>query len=145
MLRIKLKSETGATPFRLYGEDGVVMVKCPKAAFKQSFDQAFKKNKIPFWIGPPNDKRINLKSHWYLEIQGQLRITGKRMAYLVVYLGESVFRVQEVGRNNEFWKKEMENELVFFFNEALLKEIVDSRDERGMDIRKYNAETKTFV
>lgn len=134
----------GTSPFRLYGEDGVICVKCPKAAFRKSMNEAISKNLIPLWKGTFSDRQINKKSRWYFEIQGQLRITRRRIAYLMIYLGERIYEIIEIGQNHDFWKTEMEKELVFFYNEAMLKEIINSRDERGMDLRKYNATTKTF-
>lgn len=67
------------------------------------------------------------------------------MAYLVIYLGESVYEILELERNDKFWKNEMEKELIYFYKEALLKELVDPRDDRSMDIRKYDAKEKTFL
>lgn len=81
---------------------------------------------------------------WYIELQGQLHISKRKMGYLVIYLEGHEYEIVEVARNEEFWKKNMQKELVFFFNEALLKEIVDPRFERGMDQRKYNAEKETY-
>lgn len=118
------------------------MVKCPKKQFKKSMNEAVKK--LSFWTGCFSERRVNTKSHWYIEIQAQLHISKRKMAYLVIYLGGTVYEIIEVGRNDEFWKKEMEKELVFFFNEALLKELVDPRDDRGMDLRKYSSEKDTF-
>lgn len=133
------------SPFRLYGEDSVICVKCPKAAYKKSMEEAINKKLIPFWKGRLGDRQINFKSHWYYEIQGQLRITRRCFAYLVIYLGESVYEIiEKIERNDVFWKEKMEKELVFFYNEAMVKEIVDSRDARGMDLRKYNAQSQTF-
>lgn len=122
-----------------------MVVKCPKKAYQKSFKFAINKNWISIWTGKWNKRRINIKSHWYLELQGQLHITKRRVAYLMVYLGESVYEILEIERDDKFWTKEMEQELIFFYNEALLKELVDPRDERGMDLRKYNAEKKTFL
>lgn len=99
---------------------------------------------LSFWLGCPSNRRVNFKSHWYIEIQGQLHISKRKTAYLVIYLDETVYEIIEVERNDEFWKKEMETELVFFYNEALLKEIVDPRVERGMGVRKYNTKKETF-
>lgn len=99
---------------------------------------------LSFWIGSPSDRRVNTKSHWYIEIQGQLHISNRTMAYLVIYLGGTVYEIIEIERDDDFWKKDMEKELVFFFHEALLKELVDPRDDRGMDVRKYNSEKETF-
>lgn len=134
----------GTSPFRLYGEDEIICVKCPKAAYRKSVKEAVSKNLIPFWKGTPTDRQINQKSRWYFEIQGQLRITRRRLAHLVIYLGEGVHEIIEIERNEDFFKTKMEKELIFFYNEAMLKEIVNPRDEREMDLRKYNATTKTF-
>lgn len=135
----------GATPFRLYGEDGIIVAKCPKKAYKKSIEEALNQKLLPIYEGPLDDRKINRKSHWYYEIQGQLRITGRRMAYLILYLGESNYEIIEIERNDKFWKEEMEKELVFFYNEGLLKELVDSRYDRGMEVRKYDTGKKTFL
>lgn len=50
----------------------------------------------------------------------------------------------EIQRNEQFWKTTMEQELVYFYNEAMVKELVDSRDARGMELRKYNTQTQKF-
>lgn len=132
----------GATPFRLYGDNGVVSIKCPKKEFGKSLQDARKT--ISFWAGTAADRRVNYKSHWYFEIQGQLHITERQMGYLMIYLGDDDYEIVEIERNDEFWKQEMEQELVYFYNEALIKELVNPRDERGMDIRKYNPKSQTF-
>jgi len=121
------------------------MVKCPKKAFNMSINRAIKKKFLPIWIGAPENRQLNVKSHWYMELQAELHITGRHMGYLVLYLGESVHEILELERNDKFWKEQMEKELIFFFNEALLKEMVDPRDERGMNIREYNEEKETFL
>lgn len=75
----------GTSPFRLYGDSGIIYVKCPKSAHKKSVSEAINTKKISFWKGPLNDRQINIKSRWYLEIQGQLHITRRQTAYLVIY------------------------------------------------------------
>lgn len=110
-----------------------------------SIAEAFDKKLLPIWQGTLQNRTINRKSHWYYEIQGQLHVTRKRMAYLIIYLGESAYEIVELERNDQFWKEEMEKELIFFYNEALLKEIVNSRYDRGMDFRKYDPKKETFL
>lgn len=134
----------GTSPFRLYNDDSIICVKCPKAAYKKSMKEAIAKNLIPFWKVSGKDRRINEKSHWFYEIQGHLHITKRRLAHLVIYLGEQVYEIIEIERNDVFWDTKMEKELTFFYQEAMIKEIVDSRDGRGMDLRKYNATNQTF-
>lgn len=132
----------GASPFRLYGENGIVVIKCPKKEFGKSIKDAVKS--IKFWTGTGIDRRINYKSHWYLEIQGQLHIAHKQMAYLMIYLGGDAYEIYEIEKNDDFWKKQMEEELTYFYNEALLKELVDPRDGRGMELRKYISKKEMF-
>lgn len=45
----------------------------------------------------------------------------------MVYLGSSEFKLEKVDRDGDYWKTRMEIELVYFFNEAMLKELVDCR------------------
>lgn len=137
----------GASPFRLCGQDGIVVVKCPIKAWKMSISAAIDKNVIPYWTKSRASGKIdvNFKSHWYIEIQGQLHISGRKFAYLVIYLGPSAYKIEKVDRNDEFWMKEMKEELVYFFNEAMVKEIVDSRDARTMKLRAYDTKSQTFI
>lgn len=107
--------------------------------------EAVNKNLIPIWSGKFDNRKLNANSQWYFEIQGQLHITRRRMAYLVIYLGESVYEIIELERNEKLWKDKMEKELLFFYNEGLLKELVNSRYDRGMELRKYDAGKETFV
>lgn len=79
-----------------------------------------------------------------MEIQGQLHISKRQIAYLVIYLSSDVYEIVEMQRDDEFWKNEMEEELVYFYNEALMKELVDPREERGMDLRTYNSSKQIF-
>lgn len=134
----------GTSPFRLYSDDSIVCVKCPRAAYKKSMKEAIAKKLIPLWKISASGRQINVKSHWYMEIQGHLHITRRTLAHLVIYLGEGVYEIIEMERNDEFWKEHMERELIFFYNEAMLKELINPRDDRGMDLRKYNADTETF-
>lgn len=107
--------------------------------------EAFNKKLLPIWQGSLMDRKINKKSHWYYEVQGQLHVTRRRMAYLMIYLGNSIYEIIELERNDKFWKEEMEKELIFFYNECLLKELVNPRYDRGMEFRQYDAKEQTFL
>lgn len=132
----------GATPLRICGDNAIVVVKCPKKEYGKSMKDAMKT--ISFFTGTYSNRRINKKSHWFFEVQGQLHIANKQMAYLVIYLGGQEYEIIEIERNDAFWKKEMEEELCYFYNEALLKELINPRDERGMELRQYNSEKVIF-
>lgn len=65
----------GASPLRLYGPDSIVNVQCPVKAFRKTIDEAINRNLLPLTY---KDGDINVKdnSNWYIEVQGQLHITG---------------------------------------------------------------------
>lgn len=136
----------GASPFRLCGQDGIVVVQCPIKIYNKSITDSIEKKLIPFWtVATSGEIRVNIKSSWYIEVQGQLHIADKKIAYVVVYLGGSEYKIEKVVRDDDFWINQMEKELVFFYNEAILKELVNSRDERNMELRQYDEISKTFV
>ncbi|KAH9637625.1 hypothetical protein HF086_007339 [Spodoptera exigua] len=68
----------GATPDGVIGEDTIVEIKCPITAFKTSIEDAINKRKINFWKKSKDGLVINKKHAWYLQVQGQLRVTGRR-------------------------------------------------------------------
>lgn len=65
----------GASPLRLYGPDSIVNVQCPVKAFNKTVDEAIRRNLLPLNY---KDGDVNVKenSNWYIEVQGQLHITG---------------------------------------------------------------------
>lgn len=140
-------SYLAASPFRLFGRDGIVVVKCPLNVFKKSINDAIQRKNIPFWSKSKESDAIvvNVNSHWYAEIQGELHVCRKKFAYLMVYLGSSEFKIEKIERDDEYWRTKMEATLVYFFNEAMLKELVDSRDRRDMELRDYDEKTETFI
>ncbi|XP_037024163.1 uncharacterized protein LOC119066045 [Bradysia coprophila] len=136
----------GASPYRLIGRHGILVIKCPRNAFKSTICEAINKKKIPFWSKSKASDTItvNVDSHWYMQIQGQLHVSGKQFAYLMVYLGPSEFKIEKIDRDDEYWKIKMEPELLYFFNEAMLKELVDPRSSRFMELRDYDEKNKIF-
>lgn len=134
-----------ASPFKLCGSDGILVVKCPYKLFQKSVTDSIEKKLIPFWTVVSGVICVNVKSQLYIEVQGQLHISNKLFAYVVVYLGESEYKIEKVTRNDDFWTKVMESELVFFYNEAMVKELVNPRDGRSMEVRQYDEASKTFI
>lgn len=143
----KKYSFLGASPYRLIGHHGIVVIKCPRNALKKTMDEAIEKRMIPFWTKSNSSEgvTVNVDSHWYMQIQGQLHVSDKKVAHLMVYLGPSEFKIVKVDRDDEYWKTRMESELMYFFNEAMLKELVDSRHRRYMELRDYDEKNKIFV
>lgn len=134
----------GASPLRLYGDDSVVIVKCPVKCFKKTVDQAIRSNSLPFWKSKDGNVSINLKGSWYVEMQGVLHVTDKKIGFLVVWLGDNEYRIERVLRDDKFWEEKMKQKLLFFYNEAMLKEVVDPRKNRKMELREFDPSTNTF-
>lgn len=100
---------------------------------------------MQFWKTTSGKRTINQKSAWYLELQGELHITKRKFACLIIWLGESQYEVVQVKRDDEFFEKEMKKKLVFFYEQAMLKELANPRKEREMDLRKYDQASNTFI
>lgn len=132
-----------ATPFKLYGEDHILNIKCPVKEYNKKFEKAIPK--IKFFKKKGTDVTINEKSDWFIELQGQMRVTDRKNAFIMIWLGESNYRVIEVERNDKFFNEKMEDKLTYFYNEVMLKELVDSRVSRHMKLRKYDSEKLSFV
>lgn len=82
---------------------------------------------------------INKAHKWYYQVQGQLHITQRNLCYFVVWVGDDIpIRVEKIYRDDQFWVDKMESKLLNFYHIALLPELVDPRDNRGMPLRRYD-------
>lgn len=132
-----------SSPFRLVGKKHILSIKCPVKQYNKNFESAMKH--IPFFKKTDDGYTVNENSDWYIEIQSDMHITGKNNAYLMIWLGESSYRVIELEKKKDFFEKVLKPKLTYFYTEVMLKELVDPRKERKMPLRKYNAETKSFI
>lgn len=139
----KKLSFLGASPFKLYGKDHILNIKCPVKEYNKKFEQAIPK--IKFFKMNGTDVTINEKSEWFIELQGEMHVTDRKYAFIMIWLGESNYRIIEVARNDKFFDEKMKDKLTYFYDEVMLKELVDSRVSRHMKLRKYDAETLTFI
>lgn len=131
------------TPFRLFGENGIVFIKCPLEAFKLKIQEAIDEKLIPMWKSVRGVVTVNKSSAWYIELQAELHISCKTFAFVVVFV-ETDLKIDKIYRDDEFWFETMEKPLIFFYEQAMIKELVDPRKRRSMKLRAYNKETKSF-
>lgn len=135
-----------ASPYKLYGHEHIVSIKCPVKNYNQSFDVV--KEKIGFWKKEKGEFVVNQMSNWFIEIQGKLCVSGRNFAYLMIWLGEwqgeQQYRVVEISRDLTFFANILPK-LTYFYNEVMLKELVDPRKQRHMELREYDYQTDTFV
>lgn len=136
-----------ANPTNLYGRNHILIIKCPLKQYGKRFDDAIKE--LPFWKKEGKLWELNKKSEWYIELQSDLHITGRNYGHLMVWLGENSgepqYRIVTIPKDDSFFEDEMKPKLVYFYENVMIKELVDSRKKRNLDLRKYNSETQSFV
>lgn len=138
------KSYLATYPFRFFGDNAVIIIKCPLKAYNErSVEEAINKSLTPLWKFVSGVEIINKASAWYIEIQGQLHITRKSFAYVVVWI-RSEFRIEKVLRDDDFWETKMKEPLTYFWEQVMIKELVNPRKRRSMPLRAYNPSTEIF-
>lgn len=136
-------SFVGSSPLKLYGSDHILTIKCPVKEYNKKFEDVI--SKINFLKTSRGDVTINEDSDWFVELQGDMHITDRKYAWIMIWLGESNYRVIEVSRKDSFFEQKLKEKLTYFYMEVMIKELVDSRVGRRMELRKYDAEKLSFV
>ncbi|XP_037025940.1 uncharacterized protein LOC119067203 [Bradysia coprophila] len=133
-----------ASPLKLYGNDHTLNIKCPLKEYGKKFDEVI--HKLPFWDKKGN---LNTKHEWYVELQCELRATGRKYGFLMFWLGlceeTPQYRIIEVPKNDSFFDTEVTPKLNYFYNEVMVKELVDSRKQRNMALREYDPKKNIFI
>jgi len=113
-----------ASPDGLVDKDYLVEVKCPLRGFGKTVaaDRSF-----PFLQLDASDNQLHLKkeSHYWLQVQGQLGITGRKYCYFVVYTGVDTF-VDVVQYAADYWSVCMVPRLELFYRKHLRPYIAQS-------------------
>lgn len=132
-----------ASPFKLCGKTHLLHIKCPLKLYGKKFDDVAPK--MQFFKKVSGSLVINENSAWFIEMQGEMRVTGRENAYLMIWLGETEYRIFDIAKKTNFFEETIEPEVTFFFMEAMLKELVDPRVKRYMNLRVYDRNVSTFV
>lgn len=134
-----------ASPFKLYGRNHTLNIKCPVKEYRQIFDDVI--HKFSFWDMATGN--LNTKHEWYIELQCELRATGRKLGFLMVWLGECggspQYRIIEIPKDDKFFDDDIRHSVTYFYNEVMMKEIVDSRKASHMQLRVFNAENDCFI
>lgn len=111
------------------------------------FDDAIRS--LPFWKKENGTWQLNRQHEWFIEFQGQLHVTGRNYGYLMVWLGEKLgeaqYRIVRIPRDDTFFENDMKPKLVYFYENVMVKELIDPRKRRYMDLRKYDSVTESFI
>ncbi|XP_049705378.2 uncharacterized protein LOC126056452 [Helicoverpa armigera] len=126
----------GATPDGLIGDDTIVEIKCPISAYRTSLEEAIATKKVMFWKKSGAVLTVNQNHPWYIQVQGQLHVTGRNKCIFAVWSGiHQDLKVEEILRDDIFWDMKMKEKLISFYKNKLLPELCDPRHTRNMIIR----------
>ncbi|XP_075539903.1 uncharacterized protein LOC142574772 [Dermacentor variabilis] len=111
------------------GEEGILEVKCPFSKQGQCIKEACKDKKLCCRL---EDGMAVLKTdhEYYIQIQGQLAITGHNWCDFVVWFGPNKIHLQRIHYNKVFWETEVLPSLLHFMRHALIPEILTRRVKR---------------
>ncbi|XP_076635450.1 uncharacterized protein LOC143348738 [Colletes latitarsis] len=126
-------SYLGATPDGVVDDDTIVEVKCPESTKDLSPAEAIQQ--IPAIRRIFRGGEMNKNHHYYYQVQGQLHITNRRTALFCLWTPKGM-TITTVSRNDAFWATEMEEKLWKFYEDCMLREIIDSRFNQHQPIRE---------
>jgi hypothetical protein len=132
------KKFLGASPDGLVDLDSIVEIKCPFAARNTDIKTAIEKKIIKYLeIDPRDDDKILLKENdnYMYQVQGQLHITNRQKCYFIVYTQCDLKYCIIEKDDCKYWYGKMIDPLEKFYMNAILPEIIDSRNSRNLPIR----------
>ncbi|XP_050520345.1 uncharacterized protein LOC126893863 [Daktulosphaira vitifoliae] len=113
-----------ASPDGLIGKDGIVEVKCPFNAKYMPPEDAIKRYIIKYlYINNNGNLIIKPQSDCFYQIQGELHITKRQYCYLIIWTQKGMLYTK-IDRDDEFWKNNMENQLIDFYINRLLPVLI---------------------
>lgn len=127
----------GASPDGLIGDDGIIEIKCPFAARFLTPEDAIATNISNLQSLYKNGKDEKMKrSHiYYYQIQGQLHITQREYCVFALWTPLGL-KMEKIIRDDIFWSENMVSQLMKFYENCILPELLDPRLERNMPIRE---------
>jgi len=125
----------GASPDGVIDNDFIVEVKCPKSAKNLTVSEA--SQKIKNFCIDKKTMKLNKKSNYYYQIQGQLQISNRKNCYFIIWTEKDLY-YEIINRDDNFWELKMLKKLIFCYEEVLLPEMLDPRLTRSLEIREPN-------
>ncbi|XP_029348145.1 uncharacterized protein LOC100575276 isoform X2 [Acyrthosiphon pisum] len=114
-----------ATPDGLIGSNSITEIKCPYSVKdSDTLEQALQEKKLPYISEKNGVYQLRKDHHYYFQIQGQMHITERHKCYFFIYTPEWT-HLEIIHYDDVFWSKTMEKKLKLFYEECLLREIID--------------------
>jgi len=106
-----------ASPDGLVGLTHTVEVKCPLLGYGKKIEA---NRCFQFMYFDNADQQLHLKqnSKYYMQVQGQLGVTGRAACYFIVYTGVDLF-IEHIDFSAEYWSSSMVPRLQLFYEKHL--------------------------
>lgn len=123
-------------PDGLIESNGIVEIKCPFSARSLTPQDAIAQNvsNLRAVYQHETDKTMKRNHNYYYQVQGQLHIIQREYCIFAIWTPLRL-KMEKIERDDAFWKENMEKKLVYFYEECVLSEIIDPRQERSLPIR----------
>ncbi|XP_016665113.1 uncharacterized protein LOC107885888 [Acyrthosiphon pisum] len=109
----------------LIGSNSITEIKCPYSVKdSDTLEQALQEKKLPYISEKNGVYQLRKDHHYYFQIQGQMHITERHKCYFFIYTPEWT-HLEIIHYDDVFWSKTMEKKLKLFYEECLLREIID--------------------
>ncbi|OXU21297.1 hypothetical protein TSAR_011565 [Trichomalopsis sarcophagae] len=126
----------GASVDGLIGNDGIVELKNPISIANLTISQGLKrKRNIRNIFSKEDVNQMNTAHQYYYQVQGQLHVSNRQYCIFAVCTKIDIKYIR-VERDDDFWDKNMADQLRRFYFDCLLPELLDSRYNRNMAIRE---------
>lgn len=128
----------GAKSDGLIDKNSIVEVKCLESVKHLLPNEALQLQK-PYMtkMFDLNTGNLKVKHDYYYQVQGQLHITGRQYCYFTVWTPKGL-KYEIIEKDDRFLETKMKPQLIRFYKECVLPEIIDGRKTRGMKIREPN-------
>ncbi|CAI6371024.1 unnamed protein product [Macrosiphum euphorbiae] len=114
-----------ATPDGLIGSNSIAEIKCPYSVKdSDTLEQALQEKKLPYICEINGVYQLKKDNLYYFQIQGQMHITERHKCYFFIYTPEWT-HLEIIHYDNVFWSTTMKKKLKLFYEECLLREIID--------------------
>ncbi|CAH1183072.1 unnamed protein product [Ceutorhynchus assimilis] len=119
----------------------LIEVKCPFTIAKMDPTEGIQTGKITFATIEDGALKLKRNHNYYYQVQGQLAIANKQSCYFIIWSPFGIL-IEQINRDEVFWKEKMLPKLRAFYDYFLLPELVDPLFPKGLPIRDQLCNTK---
>ncbi|KAJ8909286.1 hypothetical protein NQ315_011362 [Exocentrus adspersus] len=112
----------------LIGSNALIEVKCLYSCSDlqvRTIEEVLEKKKNTCLMTKNNQIQLKRNHRYYHQVQGQLNICQREKCYFVVYINDEIeVYIEEIKRDEYFWRDKMLPKLIKFYTECIAPEII---------------------